>query len=51
LVSNHEDEATELFIKSRTGNPRVWTTAYGLAGALALKGDFAGAKGALAESL
>ena len=51
LVSNNPAEAVELFIKSRTGNPRVWTTAYGLAGALALKGDLAGAKAALADSL
>ena len=51
LVSNHADEAVDLFIKGRTANPRIWTTAYGLAGALALKGDLDGAKAVLAESL
>jgi hypothetical protein len=51
LVSNHVDEAIDLFIKARTANPRVWTTAYGLAGALGLRGDFDGAKAALADSL
>jgi tetratricopeptide (TPR) repeat protein len=51
LVSNQVDEAIDLFIKARTANPRVWTISYGLAGALALKGDPDGAKAALAESL
>jgi tetratricopeptide (TPR) repeat protein len=51
LVSNHVNEAIDLFIKGRTANPRIWTTAYGLAGALALKGDLDGAKTVLAESL
>ena len=51
LVSNHVDEAINLFIKARTANPRVWTTAYGLAGALGLKGDLDGGKAALADSL
>jgi tetratricopeptide (TPR) repeat protein len=51
LSSNHVGEAIDLFIKARTANPRVWTTAYGLAGALALKGDLDGAKAALADSL
>jgi adenylate cyclase len=51
LVSNHLDEAIDLFIKGRTANPRVWYFSYGLAGALALKGDLDGAKAALAESL
>ena len=51
LVSNRVDEAIDLFIKGCTANPRVWTFYYGLAGALALKGDLDGAKAALAESL
>ncbi len=51
LVTNHVDQAIDLFIEARTANPRIWTTAYGLAGALALKGDLAGAKAALANSL
>jgi adenylate cyclase len=51
LVSNRVDAGIDLFIKARTANPRVWTTAYGLAGALALKGDLDLAKAMLAESL
>jgi tetratricopeptide (TPR) repeat protein len=51
LVSNHANEAIDLFIKARTANPRIWTTAYGLAGALALKGDLDAANAVLAESL
>jgi TolB-like protein len=50
LVSNHANEAIDLFIKARTANPRIWTTAYGLAGALALKGDLDAANAVLAES-
>jgi TolB-like protein/Flp pilus assembly protein TadD len=51
LVADRVDEAIDLFIKARTANPRVWMFSYGLAGALALKGDLDGAKAALAESL
>ena len=51
LISNHVDEAIDLLIKGRTANPRDWLFSYGLAGALALKGDLDGAKAALAESL
>jgi adenylate cyclase len=51
LVSNHVDEAIDLFIKARTANPRVWMFSYELAGALGLKGDLDGAKAALAASL
>jgi len=51
LVSNHVNEAIDLFTKGRTANPRIWTTAYGLAGALALKGDLDRAKAVLTESL
>jgi adenylate cyclase len=51
LVSDRLEEAVDLFIKGRTANPRVWMFSYGLAGALALKGDLDGAKAALAESL
>jgi len=51
VVSNHVNEAVDLFIRARTANRRIWTTAYGLAGALALQGDLAGAKAALADSL
>jgi tetratricopeptide (TPR) repeat protein len=51
LVSNHVDEAVDLFIKARTANPRVWSFSFALAGALGLKGDLDGAKAALAESL
>jgi adenylate cyclase len=51
MLSNHVDEAIDLFIKGRTGNPRVWNFPFGLAGALGLKGDLDGAKAALAESL
>ena len=45
------DEAIDLFIKARTANPRIWNFPFGLAGALALKGDLDGAKAALAELL
>jgi adenylate cyclase len=51
LVLDHVDEAIDLLIKGRTVNPRDWFFSYGLAGALALKGDLDGAKAALAESL
>jgi adenylate cyclase len=51
LVSNHVNEAIDLFIKGRTANPRIWTTTYGLAGALALKGDLDAARAMLAEAL
>ena len=51
MVSNHADEAVDLFTKGRTANSRIWTIAYGLAGALALKGDLDAAKAVLAESL
>jgi adenylate cyclase len=51
LVLNHVDKAIELLIKGRTANPRDWFFSFGLAGALALKGDIEGAKAALAESL
>jgi adenylate cyclase len=51
LVLNRVDEAIDLFIKGCTAHPRIWTFYYGLAGALALKGDLDGAKAALAESL
>jgi adenylate cyclase len=51
LVSNHVDASIDLLIKARTANPRVWHFSYGLAGALALRGDLVGAKAALAESL
>ena len=51
MLSNHVDEAIDLFIKGHTGNPRVWNFPFALAGALGLKGDLDGAKAALAESL
>jgi adenylate cyclase len=51
LVSDRVDDAIDLFIKGRTANPRVWMFSYGLAGALALKGDPNSAKMKLAESL
>ena len=51
LISNRVDEAIDLLIKGCTAHPGVWTLYYGLAGALALKGDLDGAKAALAESL
>jgi TolB-like protein len=51
LVSNHADKAIDLFAEARTANPRIWTTAYGLAGALALKGDLDAARAVLAEAL
>lgn len=51
LVLNQVDEAIDLLIKGRTANPRDWFFSFGLAGALALKGDLDGAKTALAESL
>jgi tetratricopeptide (TPR) repeat protein len=51
LVLNHVDEAIDLLIKGRTANPRDWFLSFGLAGALALKGDLDEAKAALAESL
>jgi tetratricopeptide (TPR) repeat protein len=51
LLSNQVDEAIDTLIKGRTANPRDWFFPYALAGALALKGDFDGAKAALAESL
>jgi adenylate cyclase len=51
LVLDHVDEAIDWLVKGRTANPRDWFFSYALAGALALKGDFDGAKAALAESL
>jgi tetratricopeptide (TPR) repeat protein len=51
LISNRVDEAIDLLIKGCTAHPGVWSLYYGLAGALALKGDLYGAKAALAESL
>jgi adenylate cyclase len=51
LVSDRLDDAVDLFIKGHTANPRVWMFSYGLAGALALKGDLNSAKMRLAESL
>jgi len=51
LLSNQVDEAIDTLIKGRIANPRDWLFSYGLAGALALKGDLDGAKAALAESL
>jgi adenylate cyclase len=51
LVLNHVDKAIDLLIKGRTANPRDWFFSFGLAGALALKGDLDEAKAALAESL
>jgi TolB-like protein/class 3 adenylate cyclase/Tfp pilus assembly protein PilF len=51
LVSNEVDGAIDFLIKGRTVNPRLWYFPYALAGALALKGDLAGAKVALAASL
>jgi adenylate cyclase len=51
LLSDRLEEAVDLFIKGRTANLLVWMFSYGLAGALALKGDLDGAKAALAESL
>jgi adenylate cyclase len=50
LVLNHLDEAIYTLIKGRTANPRDWFFSFGLAGALALKGDLDGARAALAES-
>ena len=51
MLSNHVDEAIDLFIKGHTGNRGFWNFPFGLAGALGLKGDLDGAKAALAESL
>ena len=51
LVSNHVDEAIDLFIKARTANSRVWNFSYALAGALGLNGDLEGGRAALKESL
>ncbi len=51
LLSNQVDEAIDTLIKGRIANPRDWFFSYGLAGALALKGDLDGAKAALAELL
>src|ERR1700730_18684275 len=51
LVLNHVDEAIDLLIKARTANPRDCFLSFGLAGALALKGNLDEAKAALAESL
>jgi adenylate cyclase len=51
MLSNHVDEAIDLFIKGRNANPRVWNSPFALAGALGLKGDLDAAKAALAESL
>ena len=47
LVSNEVDKAIDFLIKGRTVSPRLWYFPYALAGALALKGDLAGAKAAL----
>ena len=43
-------EEKETVRKLATAKPRVWTTAYGLVGALALNGDLDAAKAALAAS-
>ena len=51
LVSNHVNEAIDLFIKGRTASPRIWNFPFALAGALGLKGDLDGGRAALAESL
>jgi adenylate cyclase len=51
LLLAEVDPAIELLIKSRAANPRPWVTHLGLAGALGLKGEIAGAKAAIAESL
>jgi len=51
LLLNEVEQAIELLIKARTSHPRVWWVHFVLAGALALKGDFDGAKAALAGSL
>jgi adenylate cyclase len=48
LLLNRVDPAIDLLIKSRAANPRAWVTYFGLAGALALKGDLDGANTVLA---
>jgi TolB-like protein/class 3 adenylate cyclase len=51
LVLNDATKAIGLFTEARTANPRIWTTIYGLAGALALRGDLDAARAVLAEAL
>jgi tetratricopeptide (TPR) repeat protein len=52
LALNRVDLSTDYLIKARTENPSApWWVHYYLAGALALKGDFDGARVALAQSL
>jgi adenylate cyclase len=51
LLLNQAEPAIDLLIKSRAANPRSWVTHFGLAAALGLEGDLAGAKTALAASL
>jgi tetratricopeptide (TPR) repeat protein len=51
LVANHLEEATDFLIKSRAANSRIWWVYYGLASALALRGDLDEAKTALAEGI
>ena len=51
LVTDRVDEAINLFIKARPQARGIGCFHYGLAGALALKGDLDGAKAAITESL
>ena len=51
MVLNDATKAIGLFTEARTANPRIWTTTYGLAGALALRGDLDAARAVLAEAL
>jgi TolB-like protein/class 3 adenylate cyclase/Tfp pilus assembly protein PilF len=51
LLQDHLAEAIDWLTKARAANPRVYYIDLDLAAALALKGDLAGAREALAESL
>lgn len=51
LLLNHTDQAIEMLTKARAGNPHAFYVHLWLAGALALKGEFDGAKASLAQSL
>ncbi|HWD59303.1 MAG TPA: adenylate/guanylate cyclase domain-containing protein [Stellaceae bacterium] len=51
LLQGHLPEAIDWLTRARAANPRIYYIDLDLAAALALKGDLAGARNALAESL
>jgi tetratricopeptide (TPR) repeat protein len=51
LLLGNVDEAVEWLLKARAANPRLYHIDLELAGALGLKGDFDGARAAIAEAI